>query len=141
MIKRIFYRWEDWECYKAGFFEEHPPEGMTAEDCQNKYAEFLKDIHLFKTTAFEMIEQWKNSCEHNLTNCTMNRIAWIGQASVCFKYGIPAKFRGGFHLLTEQQKIRANRAALIVINHWMAANGYKLYTMNSIKSRTEANLY
>ena len=141
MIPRIFHRWEEWECYPAGFFEEHPPEGMTEKDCQNKYAEFLRDITLFKTWAYRVIDQWPNSTEHNLTNQTMNRIAWIGQSSVCLAHGIPAKYRGGYHLLSEAEQIAADSAALEVINYWMFLRGYGSFTLHSIKSRTEANLY
>ena len=141
MIPRIFHRWANWESYPDGFFEEHPPEGMTEKDCQNKYAEFLRDIILFKTWAYRVIEQWTNSTEHNLTNQTMNRIAWIGQSSVCLAYGIPSKYRGGFHLLTGTEQLAADSAALEIINYWMFLHGYGSFTLRSIKSRTEANLY
>jgi hypothetical protein len=141
MIPRIYHRWEEWECYPAGFFEEHPPEGMTHEDCQQKYAEFLRDIPLFGSWAYKVIEQWPNSSEHNLTNATMNRIAWIGQSSVCLAYGIPAKYRGGYHLLTESEQLEADLMALEVINYWMFLRGHGAFTLQTIKSRTEANLY
>lgn len=141
MIQRIYHRWEKWECYKAGFFEEHPPEGMTEQDCQNKYAEFLKDLKLFKSAAYRVIDEWPNSCEHNLTNSNMNRIAWIGQSSVCIHYGIPAKYRGGFHLLSYDEQLAANSTALEVINYWMFLRGYASFTLETIQSRTEANLY
>ena len=141
MIPRIYHRWENWECYPAGFFEVHPPEGMTEKDCQEKYAEFLRDIPLFKSWAYKVLEEWPNSCEHNLTNSTMNRIAWIGQSSVCLAYGIPAKYRGGYHFLTESEQLKADETALEVINYWMFLRGYGAHTLKSIKSRTEANLY
>ncbi len=141
MIQRIYHRWENWECYRAGFFNEHPPVDMTSEDCQKTYAEFLKNIRLFKESAYGVIDNWKNSCEHNLTNPNMNRIAWIGQASVCYKYGIPSKFRGGYHLLTDKEKLNADLTALEVINYWLFLHGFGSYTLETIKSRTEANLY
>ena len=141
MITRIYHRWENWECYKAGFFGEHPPKDMTKEQCQEKYAEFLKDITLFKTWAYKVTEQWIKSCEHNLTNPSMNRIAWVGQSSVCLAYGIPAKYRGGYHLLPEVDQLDADQAALEVINYWMFLHGYGSFTLRAIKSRTEANLY
>jgi len=141
MITRIFHRWENWECYPAGFFNEHPPKDMTVEDCQNKYAEFLRDTDLFKSWAYKVIEQWPNSSEHNLTNPNMNRIAWIGQSSVCLAYGISSKFRGGYNLLTDEEKIAADETALEVINYWLFLRGHGSYTLKTIKSRTEANLY
>lgn len=141
MIQRIYHRWENWECYPAGFFWEHPPKGMTVEDCQNKYAEFLKDLDLFKKAGYKVLRNWKNSCEHNLTNSTMNRIAWTGQASMCIEYGISSKFRGGFHLLDDSEKLAADSTALEIINYWMSLHGYDNFTLETIRSRTEANLY
>lgn len=32
---------------------------------------------------------WPNSCEHNLTNMSMNRVAWIGQSACCLYAQIP----------------------------------------------------
>ena len=140
-IERIYHRWELWECYRAGFFEVNPPKGMTTEDCQNKYAEFLIDLPRFKNAALRVINEWKYSTEHNLSNDSMNRIAWIGQSAMCIETGIPAKYRGGYHLLNEDEQKAADNVALEVINHYMKINGYQEYTMESIKSKTEANLY
>lgn len=140
-IPRIYHRWEKWECYPAGFFEEHPPKGMTAEDCQNAYAEFLRDIPRFWKAANRVINEWINSCEHNLTNEQMNRIAWMGQSAMCIDTGIPAKYRGGYHLLTPEEQLAADMTALEVINYWMFLHGYGEYTLETIKSRTESNLY
>jgi hypothetical protein len=141
MIQRIYHRWENWECYRAGFFNEQPPKGMTAEDCQRYYAEFLRDLKLFKKSAYRVIDEWPNSTEHNLSNPNMNRIAWIGQSSVCIHYGIPAKFRGGYHLLNPFEQKAADQTALDIINYWMFLRGHALYTLDTIKSRTEADLY
>lgn len=141
MIQRIYHRWERWECYRAGLFNEHPPAGMTADDCQIKYAEFLRDIPLFKKSAYRVIDEWPNSTEHNLTNPNMNRIAWMGQAAMCIHTGISSKFKGGYHLLTDSEKILADETALEVINYWLFLRGFASYTLETIKSRTEANLY
>ena len=140
-MERIYHRWEKWECYPAGFFSEQPPKGLTTEDCQQIYVEFLSDLKRFKKAAYRVIDEWPNSCEHNLTNETMNRIAWIGQAAICIETGISSKFRGGYHLLTEQQQKDADQTALDVINYWMFLHGFAQYTIQSIRSRTEANLY
>lgn len=140
-MQRIYHRWEEWEDYPAGFFNEQPPKGMTIEDCQNKYAEFLKDMKLFKRSALRVIEEWPNATEHNLSNPNMNRIAWIGQASVCIHCGIPSKYRGGYHLLSEREQLLADSIALEVINYWMFLHGDAPFTLKTIKSHTEADLY
>ena len=88
-----------------------------------------------------IIDQWRNSCEHNLTNERMNRTAWMGQAAVCYKYSVPARYRGGYNLLTDLQKQAADDAALEIINVWMANNNYPNYTPETIKSKSEVDLY
>lgn len=140
-MNRIYHTWDKWECYRAGFFEANPPKGMTDDYCVNKYSELLIDIPEFKKVMLLIIQEWPNSCEHNLTNEKMNRIAWMGQAALCYKYSIPSKYRGGYNLLTDIEKQNADNAALEIINVWMDKMGYPHYTPETIKSKTEANLY
>ena len=49
-----------------------------------------------------VVKEWPVSCEHFLTKHGMNRIAWLGQASMCIETGIPRFFRGGFNLMTQE---------------------------------------
>ena len=141
-MKRIFHTWDKWECYPAGFYENTPPGNMTNEEAELFYRDFLADIPLFCRCLRRVINEWENSCEHYLTNEKMNRIAWMGQASVCIFNGIPSRYRGGYNLLTEEQKAAADNKALKYINVWLKNNGYEeKYTIDTIKSRTEANIY
>lgn len=141
-IKRIFHTWEKWECFKAGFYEEQPPSGFTAEEAEIFYKNFLADIPLFENNLKKVITTWKFSCEHYLTNENMNRIAWLGQASVCIYKGIPSRFRGGYNLLSDKQKLDADMMAFKYLNIWLETNGYpKLKSLDDARSRTEADLY
>jgi hypothetical protein len=140
-MNRIYHTFDKWECYPAGFYETKAPAGMTDPDCILKYKELLSDIDLFKECLNSVITEWVNSCEHYLTNEKMNRIAWLGQASLAYKYGIPSKFRGGYNELTDEQKMNADLAALEAMNTWMQANGYETMTLEEAQSKTEANLY
>ena len=107
-MNRIYHTWDKWECYPAGFFEVNAPKGLTNEQCEVKYKTLLTDIKEFKKIMRLIIKEWNCSCEHNLTNERMNRIAWMGQASLCYKYGIPARFRGGYNLLSNEDKLLAD---------------------------------
>ena len=140
-IERVYHTWDKWECYRAGFYATKPPHGMTADDAEQKYAELLADENEFKAVCFKIINEWVNSCEHYLTNENMNRIAWMGQAALAYKYRIPHHYRGGYHLLPEQAQKRADEIALEAINAWLAKGGFETHTLETIKSRTEANLY
>jgi hypothetical protein len=52
----------------------------------------------------------------------MNRIAWLGQAAVCYHSGVPAKFSSGWNLLSDAQKEDANKVALSYLNKWLSMN-------------------
>lgn len=141
-MDRIYHTWDKWECYPAGFFEVNAPKGLTDDECVEIYREFLTNVSEFKSVMLKIISEWPVSCEHNLTNERMNRIAWMGQASLCYKFKIPSRFRGGYNLLTEDQKLKADTAALEIINQWFEVKGYnERHDLESIKSKTEMDLY
>lgn len=131
--ERIFHTYDKWECAKAGFYASKK-DGMTGEQCQNAYAVFLRNTELFEKTANKVIQEWKHSCEHYLTNKAMNRIAWIGQASVCYAEGIPSQFCSGFNQLTPEEQEKANNVALKIINKWMKKNNRKELSMEDALS-------
>ena len=138
---RIFHTFDKWECQKAGFYETKPPKGMTADHCRAYYRELLTDISEFTRVLSLVISDWKYSCEHYLTNSAMNRIAWLGQAALCYKYGIPAEFRGGYGLLTEEQQLAADEAALEALNAWMLANGRDPVAMGDANPNRQSDIY
>ncbi len=137
---RILHTWEKWECYPAGFYE-NKKEGLTKEQCEEEYRSFLSDIPRFEKALERVIIEWKNSCEHYLTNENMNRVAWLGQASLCIETGIPSCFRGGFMLLTEEQQSAANNTALAALNRWLIRKDRAETNMEGAAGKTEANLY
>lgn len=122
-IKKIWHPWNLWECYRAGFYSSALPDGMDAETARQEYKKFLSDIPRFKAAMQRVSREWPNSCEHFLTNEQINRIAWLGQSSMCIETGIGSSFRGGFKLLTLQGQRNANAAAQTFLTEWI--RGYK----------------
>jgi len=119
---RVFHTYEKWECYKAGFYNT-THETKTKEQCEQAYRDFLSDLPKFRSALESVTQEWKHSCEHYLTNVSMNRIAWLGQASACYALGIPCAFRSGFSLLTKEAQNSADSLALEYLNKWLKANG------------------
>jgi hypothetical protein len=138
---RIFHVFDDWECLKAGFYETKPPKGLTADNCRAYYRDLLQNIPEFERILELVITEWKNSCEHYLTNTDMNRIAWLGQSALCYKYKIPSEFRGGYGLLTEQQQLSADQAALRALNKWMQRNGREHVAMEVANPNRQSDIY
>ncbi len=84
-MKRIYHTWNKWECYPAGFYENKPKDkSLSDDDCRRIYAELLRDIPMFEASMLSIQTEWPRSCEHYLSNEKMNRIAWLGQASLCY---------------------------------------------------------
>lgn len=121
---RIFHTYDKWECLKSGFYKSTVP-SKTTEECEQEYADFLSDDDKFRDALERVITEWKHSCEHYLSNKAMNRIAWLGQAAMCYATGIPSRYCGGFNLLLEEQKEHANNIALEYLNKWLVANDMK----------------
>lgn len=141
-MQRIYHTWEKWECYPAGFYNNKPPgKGMTTDDCKRMYADFLRDVSRFSAALYRVITEWKYSCEHYLTNERMNRIAWLGQASMCLETGVSKFFCGGYFLLSENEQRIADETALVYLNKWLENNGHSALAMQEAASKTQADLY
>jgi len=138
---RIFHTFEKWECHKAGFYA-GSKEGMKADDCEKAYAEFLSNDESFRGALQGVLDNWINSCEHYLTNRAMNRIAWLGQAAMCYATGVPSKFCSGFNLLTNEQQNHANELALEALNFWMRKyNRTELTMEEALSIGRQVNIY
>jgi ParB-like chromosome segregation protein Spo0J len=137
---RIFHTYDKWECYKAGFYAT-TKSGMTTRQCEEAYRDFLSDDAKFKDALSHVITEWHYSCEHYLTNKEMNRIAWLGQAAMCYATGVPAIFRGGFNLLTKAQQDKANGIAFEYLNQWLKANNRPEVDIEQALSDNEMELY
>jgi len=96
---------------------------------------------VFRKTLRKVTTEWVHSCEHYLTNSAMNRIAWLGQASVCYARGIPSEYRGGFNRLSPEQQDKANRTALRYLNKWLKDNGLNELTLNEALANRQMELY
>lgn len=130
---RVFHTYDKWECHKAGFYA-GSKEGVSKAQGEEMYRQFLSDIPRFAEALEGVITEWKHSCEHYLTNSAMNRIAWLGQAAMCYATGIPASYRSGFFLLTDEEQEAANKCALVYLNKWLAKNDMDEVTMDEAYS-------
>jgi ParB-like chromosome segregation protein Spo0J len=125
---RIFHTFDKWECHKAGFYKPKK-KNWSAIDCKKEFVRIMQDTELFEASLKKVIEQWVFSCEHYLTNRSMNRIAWLGQAAVCITSGIPSKYSSAWFELTESEQNEANRIALKYLNKWLKRSGLSEVTL------------
>lgn len=140
---RIYHTWDKWEAFAAGFFDNTPPNRtLTAPRMKSMYADFLRDIPRFQKAMDGVMTDWPNSTEHNLSNERMNRIAWLGQAAMCWDTGIPSAFCNGFSLMSKAEQELANEAAFEHLNKWLESVGRPtLATLKDAERKTQPELY
>ena len=121
---RIYHPYDLWEDYKAGFYD-----NCSGSEKSVKIEKVLEMFNSEKLTTIFMnkvIEEWVNSCEHNLTNESMNKIAYIGQGACCLYYNIPSTVTmEAWSLLDKDVRDRSDKIAKTVIEKWNNRNKNK----------------
>lgn len=119
-MKRIFHPWHLWEDHRHNFYG-GVTTGLKKEETILLYRDFLADLKEFEAALQLITEEWKYSCEHNLTNVSLNRIAYLGQASCALAFGVPSQMSAsGYNLLTEEQKQAADAMAQKYLDLWIS---------------------
>lgn len=117
-MKRIWHPWHKWECFKNGFYKSFEESGLAREQTEFNYRDFLSDLNFFEEALKCVIQEWIISCEHFLSNTSMNRVAWLGQSSACYAGGLCAEGRGGYRLLNLEQQKAADELAKKYLQLW-----------------------
>ena len=116
-IKRVYHPYTLWEDYKHGFYDNCT--GSDKDAMLLKSIEMFNDEMLTKKYMNKVIETWKYSCEQNLTNPSMNKIAYIGQGACCLYARVPSTVTmEAWSHLTDEVKERSNNIAKDVIDNW-----------------------
>jgi ParB-like nuclease domain len=137
---RIFHTFDKWEAVPAGFFLPGL-KNRDREECEQEYGVFLSDLRAFEEGIQKVFKEWPNSCEHNLTNSSMNRIAWLGQAAACAARGLPSTYRAGFSSLPEDKQTAANELALRCLNLWLESRKLPMVNMEQAFSGRDSDLF
>jgi hypothetical protein len=116
-LKRIYHPYTLWEDYKAGFYDN--VSGKAKQSKIDKVLEMFNSSKLTEKYMNKVIDEWVYSCEHNLTNESMNKIAYIGQAACCLYAGVPCDLTmRGWKLLSQDIRDRSDKIANKLINKW-----------------------
>jgi hypothetical protein len=120
-MERIYHPYWLWEDYKAGFYENIS--GEEKKQMTLKVIEMFNSELLTKEFMNRVITEWKYSCEHNLTNESLNKIAYIGQGACCVYAKVPNTITmEAWSLLDKEVQIRANKIAEKTIENWINKN-------------------
>lgn len=139
--ERIYHTFEKWESVEYNFFGSNHPKWSKTQ-CEHKYKSLLEDHEKFESTLEKVISEWHYSCQHNLTNKAMNRIAWLGQAALAYEYQIPSVYCSGYHLLDNEKQKQADLIALKYLNKWLKNNNMpELLLEEAISFNRQVELY
>jgi ParB-like chromosome segregation protein Spo0J len=138
---RKFHTFDKWECHKAGFYATKK-DGKNSDECEQIFADLLKNKPAFFEALNAVAAEWENSCEHYLTNKAMNRLAWLGQAAVCYSTGVPSIYAGGWSRLTDAEQRAANEIALNALNQWLFFHGMASVSLDeAISTGRQVEIY
>lgn len=119
--KQIYHPWHKWEDHKNGFYF-----NMSGVERENRIHDVVNMfMHDEKTREFmlRVINEWKFSCEHNLTNPAINKVAYIGQSAACLYCGAPNTVTmEAWSLVPKEHQEKANEIAKECIEIWKANN-------------------
>lgn len=74
-MKQIFHPFHLWEDHKHSFYDNCS--GKVKEEKLKVCIEFFSDAEKTHEFMERVLKYWKYSCEHNLTNNSMNKIAYL----------------------------------------------------------------
>ncbi len=92
------------------------------KDWLSKAIDFTANHHVYGHWMLKVAEEWRYSCEHNLTKSGDKR-PWIGHAAVAMAIQCPEDIvREAWGHLTEEQQTLANDKAREAIEYWRSKN-------------------
>lgn len=112
---RVWVPCTEWEEITSNFWGDSR---FVEHDIKTAVA-FMKDTKAFGSAMDDVICDWPNSTLNALTDQQQNRQAWLGQAAVCIRFGIPEYItRKAWKELSLHEQDLANLEAKRVIKHW-----------------------
>jgi hypothetical protein len=116
-MNRVHHPYWKWEEFHAGMWEHIG--GQRGRELLQLAIAFTGDHIAYGAAMLRVVSEWPMSCEHNLSDVSMNRLAWIGHAACCLERGVPeAITRAAWGLLSDEQRDQANKKAQEAVDEW-----------------------
>jgi hypothetical protein len=130
-MKRIYHPYTLWEDYLNGMWKKANKENE--EIMLKKAIEFTGDYKKYGNAMINVVNNWKYTLEHNLTDNTINKKAFIGHCAVCYELGIPEYItRLAWSYLNNEQQYMANKQAEYAIKLWTKKQNEKKYVSKEL---------
>jgi hypothetical protein len=130
VIPRRFHHYDQWEDYRSGMYAR-----LTTQEGQIAAHAILADPDRCETTMRSVVRRWPIAAEHNLTDRTQNRRAWLGAACCAAATGCTEiDVRIAWAALSQERQDRANAVAERVIADYEAMLRGELSLLDLIPS-------
>ncbi len=114
---RVYHHYLKWEETASGMWDVVSKERERI--LLHEAVVFTGNSKLYGSYMQRVIKEWPISCEQNLTNPSMNQLAWVGHAATALAIHCPEYItRLAWGMLTEQQRIAADAEALSAVREW-----------------------
>jgi hypothetical protein len=122
-MKRIYHPYWEWEDYQNGMWRKCNV--VEEKDFLEKAIVFTGDFKLYGEYMIKITLLWPITCQHNLTDNTQNRKAWLGHAACCLAINCPEYItRQAWGYLNNTQQKNANIQAENAIIAWEKKNNF-----------------
>lgn len=120
-MKRVYHHYQMWEDWTFGFYDNLS--GSNKQSKLDKVVEMFNSKELTTQYMNKVVNEWQYSCEHNFSNESINKIAYLGQAACCLYSEIPATITmEAWSLLDKSVQERSNSIAKKIIDKWELNN-------------------
>lgn len=123
-MQKIWHPYTAWECWQNGMWR------IAKSGERNRKLkqaiEFTGNAKLYGSYMLRVIDEWHVTCEHHLTDVSINRKAWLGHAATAMAINCPEDItRSAWGYLSTVQQDEANEQARLAIELWESRNAAK----------------
>lgn len=117
-IEQVYHPWHLWEDHKHGFYNN--VSGLNKKKLEANVLELFSNESMTLMFMTSVIDNWVYSCEHNFTNPSINKIAYLGQAACCLAYKVPATVTMSYwRNIPLESRGKADKIAKKLIDNWI----------------------
>jgi len=121
-MKRKYIPYYIWEDYLNGMYS-----GSVNQYDSLMAVELLTDQKQFYSIGLHVLNNWPNTCLEHLTNTSINRIAWIGQACCNYIYGCnEISVKQAWKNISLEKQLMANHTAKLILDRYETFN-YRIH--------------
>lgn len=114
---RVWHPYTSWECYRHGMWR---IVGISERaELLEKTIDFTGNASQYGMFMQRIVKEWPITCEHHLTDSSLNRKAFVGHAAACMAIASPEDVtRQAWGQLSAPQQHDANAQAIAAITEW-----------------------